>query len=616
MCGIAGELRFRSEKSQCADWDKISSMMSRRGPDDDGIWMDDGYCTLVFRRLAIIDLSRKGHQPMTAGNDRYSLVFNGEVYNFINLRKQLINRGVQFRSHGDSEVVLHALIEWGAEALAKFNGMFALAFYDRAEKKLLLARDHAGIKPLYYLICPDGVVFGSQYNQLLAHPLSNNLHTSEAALGLYLRLAYIPAPYGLLEKTHMLEPGMWMEISAEGHVKQDRFFIFPHHAAPSLRGEEAIEAIDEAVSAAVKRHLVSDVPVGAFLSGGIDSPLVVAMMRSVSTNAINTFTIGTGERETDESEDAMTYAREIGVECKVEHSTPGQAVDLIDDVIDACGEPFGDYSIFPTLMVSRLASRDHKVVLSGDGGDELFWGYPARFITLLNLARDFRMPQWLRKIRWGVNRTFLRGSKSRFALMGSLGDCHRSMHNHLPETLLNEVFPSLPAWPSDCDAYAYTVCEPDRAAQFSRWNEFVYHLTMVLMKVDRASMHHSLEVRVPLLDREVIEVAAKIDWRDCMNADQGMGKLPLRRTLARYVKHTTYAKRGFEVPMAAWLRTSLKGFFEEFVLKRPDILGLEINRKALRRIFELHVNGERNYAWGLWPLLSLSLWDKRHYSRA
>ncbi len=187
-------------------------MMSRRGPDDSGFWSEDGSCTLAFRRLSIIDLSSGGHQPMTAGKGRYVLVFNGEVYNFVEIREQLQQRGVKFRSASDSEVVLHALIEWGAAALAKFNGMFALAFYDATEKRLLLARDHAGMKPLYYLTSDRGVVFGSQYDQLLAHPWSNDLGVSSEALGLYLRLAYIPAPFAMMENTHMLEPGTWMEI--------------------------------------------------------------------------------------------------------------------------------------------------------------------------------------------------------------------------------------------------------------------------------------------------------------------------------------------------------------------------------------------------------------------
>lgn len=612
MCGIAGELRFGTGQTVRTDWNKISSMMSRRGPDDQGFWSDDKYCTLVFRRLAIIDLSSRGHQPMIAGNGRYALVFNGEVYNFMKLRKQLESRGVKFCSTSDSEVVLHALIEWGKEALAKFNGMFALGFYDSVEKRLLLARDYAGIKPIYYLLCNDGIVFGSQYDQLLAHPWSYRFGISREALGLYLRLAYIPAPYALVENTHLLEPGMWMEITADGQTKCGRFFTFPQYVEPSLSGEEATEAVDEVIAAAVKRHLISDVPVGAFLSGGIDSPLVVAKMRSVSTNAIQAFTIGTGEKETDESADAQAYAKEIGVEHKVEYILPDQALDLIPSVIDACGEPFGDYSIFPTLMVSRLASHNHKVVLSGDGGDELFWGYPSRFATLIRMSSDFRMPLWLRKIRWGTNRIFLRNN-NRFLLKGSLGECHRSMHNHLSEKILKEIFPSLPAWPSESDVYVYDGSDPDQIAQLSRWNEFVYHLTMVLMKVDRASMYNSLEVRVPLLDREVIEVAMKIDWRDCLNVDTKMGKLPLRHALARYVKHKTYTKRGFEIPMATWLRTSLKEMFEEHVMKRTEILGLEINQEALRRVFAQHMLGKRNYAWGLWPLLSLALWINRYY---
>lgn len=615
MCGIAGELRFREEEPVGADWDRISSMMSRRGPDDSGFWSEDGACTLAFRRLSIIDLSSGGHQPMTAGKGRYVLVFNGEVYNFVELREQLRQRGVEFRSTSDSEVVLHALIEWNVAALDKFNGMFALAFYDSVEKKLILARDHAGMKPLYYLTSDRGIVFGSQYDQLLAHPWSYGLGVSGEALGLYLRLAHIPAPFAMIENTHMLEPGTWMEITANGQSRQDRFFILPQYTEPSLRGEAALEAVDEAITRAVRRHLVSDVPVGAFLSGGIDSPLVVAKMRSVSANPIRTFTIGTGEKKTDESLDAQAYAKEIGVEHKIEYVRTEQVLDLVADVIDACGEPFGDYSIFPTLLAARLASRDHKVVLSGDGGDELFWGYPSRFSTLIRLAVDFRMPLWLRRVRWGVKRASLRGN-DRCLLMDSVGDSHRAMHTRFPEALLQEIFPSLPVWPPGCNVYAYDGRDPDQIAQVSRWNEFVYHLTMVLLKVDRASMYNSLEVRVPFLDREVIDVASKVDWKDCLQVGPQIGKIPLRRALAKQVTYQTHAKRGFEAPMATWLRTSMREMFEEYVLNRTDILGLEIDRKAVRRVFDQHVHRERNHAKGLWPLLSLALWTRKYRSHS
>ena len=614
MCGIAGELRFNKAAGPKANWEKISSMMARRGPDDAGTWSDDGRCTLVFRRLAIIDLSLKGHQPMTVCNGRYVLVFNGEVYNFMALRKRLESLGVKFCSTSDSEVVLYALIEWGIAALERFNGMFALGFYDTVEKRLLLARDHAGIKPLYYLIGPEGVVFASQYNQIMAHPWSRHLGISQEALGLYLRLAYIPAPYALLQDTHMLEPGTWIQVTGRGQVHQGQFFEFPRCDTPSLKGDDAIEAVDAVVTEAVQRHLISDVPVGAFLSGGIDSPLVVAKMKSTSACAIRAFTIGTSDAGTDESKDAMMYAREIGVEQTVEHVTPDTALGLIDKVIDACGEPFGDYSMFPTMMASQFASRDYKVMLSGDGGDELFWGYPGRFGSLLKMSKDFRLPFYWRRIRGAIQSGLRIGNKGNFLRLRSLGDCHRTMLTHLPEYWLRRVFPSLPAWPPECKAFEYTSHEPNSAAQWARWNEFVYHLPWVLKKVDRASMYHSLEVRVPLLDREVVEVASQIDWRECLDLDQKIGKLPLRHALARHTQYQSRSKRGFEVPMGTWLRTSLREVFEESLLKRDEILGLRIDKKALRELFSIHLSGQRDYSWGLWPLLSLAWWVDKHYT--
>lgn len=614
MCGVAGELRFHSETEPRADWATISSMMARRGPDDEGMWSDEERCTMVFRRLSIIDLSLNGHQPMTVCNGRFVLVFNGEVYNFKDLRKRLESLGVQFRSNSDTEVVLYALIEWGIAALDSFNGMFALGFYDKAEKRLLLARDHAGIKPLYYLIRPKGVVFASQFNQLLAHPLSRNLAVSQEALGLYLRLAYIPAPYALLQDSHMLEPGAWIQFTGTGHIQQGKFFNWPRSETPSLKGAEAIEAVDDAIAEAVKRQLISDVPVGAFLSGGIDSPLVVAKMKSAGMGAIRAYTIGTGEEATDESADARRYARELGVEHTVEQVKPETALDLIDNVIDACGEPFGDYSIFPTMMVSHLASRDYKVMLSGDGGDELFWGYP-RFGSLLKTAQDSRLPLWWRLARRGYQKVLGLPYQSPYLPGCSLGESHRAKLSHLSESWLGRIWPSLPSWPSEYPAFAYTSRELNDVAQNSRWSEVVGHLPYVLMKVDRASMYHSLEVRVPLLDREVINVATRIDWRECMDISRKIGKLPLRQILARHTTYQSRTKRGFEVPMGSWLRTSLREKFEETLLKRDEILGLEIDGKALRELFALHLAGERDYAWGLWPLLSLALWVDKYYHK-
>ena len=612
MCGIAGELRFNQQPTP-ADWTHISELMVRRGPDDAGNW-SDARCNLVFRRLSILDLSAAGHQPMVSADGRYVLVFNGEVYNFAGLRRELEQRGATFRSNSDSEVVLYALAEWGEAALDRFNGMFALGFYDSREHRLLLARDHAGIKPLYYLRHANGLMFGSQYDQLLAHPWSRGLCFAPGAASLYLHSAAVPAPYAILEKTFMLEPGSWLSVEGDGRVSGGCYWEFPRYQAPRLRGREGLEAVDAAVTAAVKRQLVSDVPIGAFLSGGVDSPLVCAKMREVCENGMRAFTIGTGGDSTDESQDAIRYARELGIEQTVEHVNPDDAVDMLDEVVSACGEPFGDFSIFPTLLVSRLARRDFTVMLSGDGGDELFWGYAQRFGPLINSAGEFRYSRTWRHVR-DMFRRVTRTPQTGSYRYNTLGDWQRAALSRLPETWLQRIFPGKAAWPTDFRVYDYDGCEADDAAQWLRWNEFVGHLSGVLLKVDRASMYNALEVRVPLLDREVIDVATQLDWRDCYDTRRQLGKLPLRHSLSRYVSTQTSAKKGFEPPMGKWLRTALRSRVEDTLLTRDSLAGVAVDRRALRALYQEHLEGRSDYGWGLWPLLSLALWEQR-YGRA
>jgi asparagine synthase (glutamine-hydrolysing) len=617
MCGILGQIRFvdrgpaRGEEIS----PRLIGLMARRGPDDEGVWSDGRYATLAFRRLAIMDLSDNARQPMLTRDGRYALVYNGEVYNFRELRHELEQDGVRFRSTGDTEVVLYALAHWGYRALERFNGMFALGFYDSLAKRLLLARDHAGIKPLYYMLTHQGLVFASQYDQILAHPWSDKSDVSPTALALYLRLGYFPAPYALLHDTHMVESGSWIEVTRESRVRRGRFFEFSPYREPDLRGEEAYEAVDAAVTAAVRRQLASDVPVGTFLSGGIDSPLVAAKMRAATNGPIRAFTIGTNGDRHDESADAIAYAREIGVEHTVEHVTPNHALEMLDDVVTACGEPFADYSVFPTMLVSRLARQQVKVMLSGDGGDELFWGYYDRFSSVLEKAIELGQPRGTDNPRWHLQKLLAFGSgQADLQWPGSVGDIYRLKHTHLAEGWLKRILPDVPSWPADFSLFSYSGWEPDRTAQWLRWNEFMGYLTMILLKVDRASMYHSLEVRVPLLDKEVIEVATRVDWRSCLDLKRKMGKLPLRHSLARHVRHQTWAKRGFTVPMDVWLRGPLRSVFEEVVLGHKEILGLPLDQAAAREMFERHLSGKANYDWQLWTLLSLALWAERHYS--
>jgi asparagine synthase (glutamine-hydrolysing) len=489
--------------------------------------------------------------------------------------------------------------------------MFALAFYDAIEKCLLLARDHAGIKPLYYFLTSKGLVFASQYDQIMAHPWANALDVSNDGLGLYLRLGYIPAPYAMLKNTHMLEPGAWLKVNRDGQVKQGKFFEFPMFQETNLQGKEAYEAVDAAITRAVRRHLVSDVPVGTFLSGGIDSPLVAAKAAVASNGSIRAFTIGTAGDELDESRDAVAYAREIGVDHVLEHATPTLALELLDDVVDSCGEPFADYSVFPTMLIARMARRHVKVILSGDGGDELFWGYPSRFVSALRQAHTFSYPYWFRFGLWGLGR--LLGDGKPVLRYYDLGDYYRVKHTRIYESDLRSIFPDVPEWPANYNLFRYAGSEPDVTAQWLRWNEFVGHLTMVLLKVDRASMYHSLEVRVPLLDREVMDLASRIDWSSCLNIDQNQGKIPLRHSLARHVHSQAHTKRGFEVPMNVWLRGPLKGVLQESILERKEILGLPINHKKLRLMFQQHVDNQIDYARSLWTLLSLASWEQKHY---
>jgi asparagine synthase (glutamine-hydrolysing) len=617
MCGICGELEIiPGTRASEPVFEHLVDQMARRGPDASGIWVstteDRNVCRLGFRRLAILDLSEAANQPMIDADGRFCLVYNGELYNFRELRAELEQKGFRFRTSGDTEVVLQALIYWGKAALSRFNGMFALGFYDQEANRLLLARDHAGIKPLYYLLSERGIFFASQYDQILAHPWRSGLPVSEAGLGLYLRLGYIPAPYAILQGTHMLEAGSWLCVLADGQVSTGTYYHFPMFQQPDLFGKEALEAVDAAVSAAVKRQMVSDVPLGAFLSGGIDSPLVAAKMQAGSERRVRAYTIGSDGSLFDESDDAMAYAKELGLDHVVEHFTPDQALDWLEDVGIACSEPFADDSIFPTLMVAGLARRDMVVALSGDGGDELFWGYARRFGSILQRATDFQSSYRWRTMKWGLRRAFNEGDRYGYLRWPTIGDWQREKHSLIKQETLSSLFEGQPPWPDSMALYDYTGWELDRTAQWLRWNEFVGHLAKVLLKVDRAGMYHSLEVRVPLLDREVIDIASRIDWRECLDINNETGELPLRHALSRHVQSQTHPKRGFQIPLSDWFRGSFQNLFRETLFYRDDLLGMPIIRPALENLLESHVRGQTDLGRSLWNLLSLALWSDRY----
>jgi len=600
-----------------AEWraqiETASEMMARRGPDAAGVWSDGEHCVLGFRRLSVLDLSRAGDQPMLSSDGRYALVYNGELYNFRELRKKLEARGIVFRSTGDAEVVLYALAQFGTQALELFNGMFALAFYDSRTRSLLLARDHAAIKPLYFLRHRDGLMFASQYDQITSHPWARALRVSDSALALYLNLGYIPPPFALLEGSGALEAGTWMTVDACGKIGDGRHFTFPQNPEPKLFGNTAFEAVNAAVEAAVQRQMVSDVPIGVLLSGGIDSPLIAAKMRQTTNAAIPAFTLSAGGREMDESADARHYAQALGLNHQVQRIEDADVIALLDDVVAAYSEPHDDYSIFPTALISRVARQTVTVALSGDGGDDLFWGYPERMVQPLHGAL---------KPATSTPSRLLRRTPPQSAPAAPLPDAKSisadqlRRHRFVDVGQLAAFFPSIPPLPEKFSLFSYSGASLDDLARWLRWNEYSGHLGRVLQKVDRASMHYSLEVRVPLLDREVVDVAARVDWHSAVDLPRGLGKLPLRAALERHAGFQTIRKRGFTVPMAAWLRGPLRRLFEEKVLSRSDLLGLPMDTRAVARLFRRHRLRLYDAHWLLWRLLSLALWEERHYHRS
>jgi len=616
MCGITGMV----VRAGLTDEDRhevaaLTELMARRGPDDVGAWDDGAVCALGFRRLSIIDLSEGGHQPMVSADGRHVLVFNGEIYNHRELRAELEREGRRFRSASDTEVVLQALETWGRPALARLNGMFAIGWYRVHEQTLLLARDPVGIKPLSWWWSPEAFVFGSQYDQVVRHRRCERERVDPEVLGLYLRLGFVPAPHGVIEGTGQVEPGHWLEVRA-GRAPEVGVFRGPLAAVPvgeRLRGREADDAVAEVVQRSVERQMVADVRVGVFLSGGVDSPLVASAMTDAATERVHAFSIGTDDPEMDESAAASAYARQLDVDHHLRRIRGDGAVSLVDDVAQAYPEPFGDYSSFPTLLVSQLASEQVKAVLSGDGGDELYWGYP-RFAKVRAARRWFRLPATARRAAYLATKPAPNVKRPpRGIMFATIGDWYLDAHSGLRSQDLASLAPGLLGLPSSFTGFDLPgLPTDDELLQWVRSNELAYHLPMILQKVDRASMHHGLEVRVPLLDLEMIDLAARIDPSAALQGTTG--KVVLRKALAARVDPATIpqAKKGFTVPLGRWLREDLRPLVEERLL-RPDAFPAgAIDRAAVAAWYEDHRRGRLDRTRGLWNLLALQLWADTH----
>jgi asparagine synthase (glutamine-hydrolysing) len=640
MCGIAGYWRSKREDEDPLELLKrMGEAIAYRGPDDSGFFFDSAAGVgFVHRRLSILDLSSAGHQPMHSASGRYIIIFNGEVYNFQAIKAELGE--IQWRGHSDTEIMLAAIERWGLfAAVRRFVGMFAFALWDRTERELFLVRDRLGIKPLYYGSVNGQFVFASELKAIREYPGFLG-RIDRDALALYMRHNYIPAPHCIYEGIHKLQPGSILSICAE--VAEPEVCTFWSAADVAKRGIESqrgdseaeiVEELHQTLKSAVALRMIADVPLGGFLSGGIDSSAVVALMQAQSSRPVKTFTIGFHEGAYNEAEHAKSVARHLGTEHTELYVTPEEALNVVPLLPSMYDEPFADSSQIPTCLVSKLARGSVIVSLSGDGGDELFGGYNRYLLTKAIWHSLDRFPKRARRMAAGLIHAIppaafdgiyrcLRPAIPKKRQWSAVGDrAHKMAHffnacdqgaiyfraisqcEDPAELVLGSEEPQ-----TVMRAIADSASLPTLEEQMMLIDLQTYLPHDILTKVDRASMAVSLEARVPMLDHRVVELAWRIPLH--MKIRGGVGKWILRQVLYKYVPRELLErpKMGFGVPIEHWLRGPLRAWAEDLLTQEALNQHLLLNVESIRQKWREHLSGRRNWQYLLWNVLVFQDW--------
>lgn len=640
MCGFAGILG-RDARTEVAL--NMAAAIINRGPDDVGVWADvDASIALAHRRLSVVDLSPAGHQPMASISDRYVIVFNGEIYNHLDMRTELEKSGVafQWRGHSDTETLLAGIEVWGLEAtLQRSTGMFAIALWDKQTSVLTLARDRMGEKPLYFGWQGSGehrsFLFGSELKALKRHP-AFAAPIDRDALCLLLRHNYIPAPYSIYQGVSKLEPGCLLTVSLK--QSEPKIWKYWETLAVASTGakhqftgsaNEAVDALERLAKDAVRQQMMADVPLGAFLSGGIDSSTVVALMQAQSARPVKTFTIGFNEEGYNEAQHAKVVARHLGTEHTELYVTPQQAMDVIPQLPFLYCEPFADSSQIPTFLVSKLARQHVTVSLSGDAGDELFCGYNRYQMTNDLWRKISRVPFPLRVMAakgitstapkdWDRIARFI----PRASRYSSVGDKLHKGAGVLASRTADELYLGMVSHLSDPAAWVIGGKEPptrltgehavlndlDPVERMMALDAVSYLPDDILVKVDRAAMGVSLESRVPFLDHKIIEFAWSLPLEYKLR--EGQTKWPLRQVLYRYVPREMIdrPKMGFGIPLHDWLRGPLREWAEELLGEERVRREGFFHPEPIRQRWEEHLSGQRNWAALLWNVIMFQAW--------